>query len=312
VKRVISASRRTDIPAFYSRWLRNRIDAGFCDWINPFNSQARRVSLRPEDVHGFVFWTRFAEPLLPHLGVLDEHGYRYYFHVTINGYDRRFEARNPDTHRAVESFRRLSDRVSPHLTLWRYDPILLSESTPPAYHLRKFEALARALGGYTQRCYFSFVDVYGKTKRNLQAIEKQQPLGFYEGVTGQRRQLAASLAAIGAAHGIRLYACCEDLLVGGAIDKAHCVESELLGIESLKAAPSRPECGCVESVDIGAYDTCQFGCVYCYATNSWQAARRRALAHDPDGTALWRPATAVARDRALFEEEPECRMNCST
>jgi hypothetical protein len=298
VRKVISASRRTDVPAFYTRWFLNRITAGFCHWINPFGGQVKRVSMLPEDTYGIVFWTRFAKPLIPHLQTLDERGYEYYFHVTINGYDRALEARNPETSVAVECFQRLSDRISPRRALWRYDPIVLSVRTPPADHVRRFASLARALSGYTERCYFSFADAYGKTKRNLQTLEKREKFGFYEGAASERKALVSELATIGAAHGIRLYACCEDALAGGMIGKAHCVETELLGGGVLKPSPSRAECGCVESVDIGAYDTCQFGCVYCYATNSWEAARRRALAHDPADTALWRPATLVGRNLA--------------
>ena len=127
----------------------------------------------------------------------------------------------------------------------------------------------------------------------------------------------SELAKIGAAHGIRLHACCEDALAGGMIAKAHCVETELLGAVALKASPSRAECGCVESVDIGAYDTCQFGCVYCYATNSWQAARRRALwrtirttrrsgdrQRSPD--AIWRTRTPLPKAK----EESKCSSTC--
>jgi len=301
VKRIISASRRTDIPAFYGRWFLKRIVAGYCHWINPFGGQVMRVSLLPEDTYGIVFWTRFANPLMPHLRALSELGYRYYFHVTINGYDRALEARNPSTQSAIDSFRRLSDAVSPRLAVWRYDPIVLSGRTPPAAHLRTFEQLARGLAGYTERCIFSFVDAYGKTKRNLVSLENRERVGVYEGTAVERQTLAAQLAAIGSAHGIRLCACCEDALVGGMVGKAHCVDTELLDIPPVKAVPSRAECGCVESVDIGAYDTCQFGCVYCYATNSWEAARRRAIAHDPEDTALWRPATLAGRELAELE-----------
>jgi hypothetical protein len=288
---IVSASRRSDIPAFYSRWFINRVRAGFCHTINPFGGQVRRVSLRPEDTLGFVFWTRHAKPLERRLDDLRD--YRYYFHVTVNGYGPALERRNPRLEQAVAGFRRLADRISPARVNWRYDPIVLGESTPPEYHLRHFDELARELEGYTSRCYFSFVSVYGKTKRNMGATG----LSWIEPGAETRAGLSKQLAAIAASRGIALLSCCEDALVCCGVGKARCVDGEILGLDQpLRSVPSRPQCGCVESVDIGAYDTCQFDCTYCYATNSWTAARRRAGAHDPEDTVLWRPSTMRGLD----------------
>lgn len=293
--KLVSVSRRTDIPAFYAKWFLNRIEAGFCEWVNPFGGQVYRVSLRPEDCLGLVFWTRYPAPLLPHLDELKARGFAFYFHFTINGYGPRLETHNPDPVKALDVFRSLSDRISPALTLWRYDPILFSDQTPAEYHIGQFASLARALRGATERCYFSFVDAYGKTRRNLRAhnIPYSEPGGK------EKLALVRRMRDIAAGEGITLYSCCEDAMVGEGVEKAHCVELELLRrmrpdlTQRLKAAPTRAECGCVESVDIGAYDTCRFGCVYCYATNSREAAERRAHSHDPAGSALWRPEPAL-------------------
>lgn len=285
--RIISASRRTDIAAFYSRWFLNRVRAGFCEVVNPFGGQVSRVSLAAGECAGIVFWTRYPAPLIPHLGELRARGYRFYFHVTITGYGRPLEARNPAQGRALEAFRMLSGAIGPDLALWRYDPIVLSGATGPDVHLRRFEALARELAGHTRRCYFSFVDYYGKTRRNLAAIGG---LHAAEPDPESRAELVRRLDAVAAARGITLYSCCEDALAGGRVQKAHCVESDLLTPnDGFKPKPTREQCGCVESVDIGAYDTCRFGCAYCYATNSWEAAARRAARHDPAAPALWRP-----------------------
>lgn len=293
VKRIVSVSRRTDITAFYSPWFFARVDAGFCEWVNPFNSRRQRVSLAVEDVAGFVFWTRYAEPMLPRVRELDRRGYRYYFHVTINGYGREFEPRNPVIDRAISAFRSLSDAISPERTYWRYDPLILSDRTNTDFHCRNFERIARHLEGYTGRCYFSFLDQYGKTRRNLVRLERSGGPQVYEPDSAERRNLTRTMRDIAAASHIKMYACCEDAVAGGGIEKAHCVDAEPFGGNAcgVKPAPTREQCGCVQSVDIGAYDTCRFGCVYCYATNRYKAAVKRALMHDPAGPVLCRRPT---------------------
>lgn len=312
---VVSVSRRTDVPAFYARWFVHRVRAGFCDWVNPFGGQVQRVSLLPEHVVAFVFWTRNPAPLMPFLDELEQGGYRFYFHFTLNGYPRALEAKNPPVELSIQRFRALADRIGPDRVFWRYDPIVLGRMDGLAldadYHRRRFEELARALHGYTQRCYFSFVNLYRKARRNLSQA------GLEPGVAGAqapedltglqaeaRRRLAADLASVGAAHGITLYACCDDALVGaGGVKKARCVDPEMIArlrpdlMISLKPRPTRDQCGCVESVDIGAYDTCLFGCAYCYATRSRAVALARYQAHRPDATLLWPPA-APQRGRA--------------
>ena len=284
--KLVSASRRTDIPAFYSTWFLNRVRAGYCEWINPFGGQIQRVSLAPEDCAGIVFWTRYPAPMLAGLDELRARGHRFYFHVTINGYGKPLEARNPSLEKALGAFRALSDAVSPRLALWRYDPILLSEATGPEFHFENFSRLARQLDGHTERCYFSFADFYGKTRRNL----ARAGVEWAEPELETKVALVSNLKSIAAAHGIALYSCCEDALLATGVRKAHCVDLELIGGgPALKPRPTRAECGCLESVDIGAYDTCGFDCAYCYATNSWAAARERARRHDPNDAALWRP-----------------------
>ena len=238
--------------------------AGWCSTVNPFNGVETRVSLARDDVAGFVFWTRFATPMLPRLAELDTGGYPYCFHVTINGYGRDFEARNPAASRATDAFRALAGRISPSGVIWRYDPIIFSSTTDPDWHVRNFERLARSLAGHTRRCYFSFLDVYGKTKRNLVALEKRggPALDAVDPIATRHSQLATRLRDIAETHGMRLYACCEDSVLAGGIHKGRCIDPELLGIEQrYPAKPTREQCGCVESVDIGAYDTCRFGCV---------------------------------------------------
>lgn len=295
--KVISASRRTDIPAFYSKWFLNRIRAGFCHWINPFNSQqVLEVSLRPEDCLALVFWTRNPRPLLGHLDALQDH--RYYFHFTINGYPREIESNSPTLDDAVASFRDLSAAVGSDRVFWRYDPIVLSEGLAPVcHHLDRFEYLARQLTGLTRRCYFSFVDRYGKTERNLARVERVTGARFREPSSEERLELVGRMREVASEYGIQLYSCCGDDLLKAGVHKASCIDLGLIQTLcarqslKLKKAPTRTDCGCVEAVDIGAYDSCAFGCTYCYATNSRDVALRRMRAHNPGDTALWRPAS---------------------
>lgn len=158
---IISASRRTDIPAFYTDWLLRRLRAQYCVVVNPFNPrQVTRVSLHPAEVEALAFWTRDARPLLPHLPELDARGYRYFFHYTLTGYPRVFEPRTPTLPEAVATMRRLAETIGPARVIWRYDPLLFSNLTPPAYHLEQFERLAAALHGSTHHVVISLLDHY--------------------------------------------------------------------------------------------------------------------------------------------------------
>jgi hypothetical protein len=278
---VISASRRTDIPAFYTPWLLARLRAGLCHVDSPYGGGVRRVDLRPEAVRALVLWTRNPAPLLPHLDALA--AYPSYAMVTITGYPRALEPAAPTEADAVAAFRRLAEAWGPSRVHWRYDPVLLSAETPAAVHRANVARLAAALAGHTARCIVSFTDFYAKTRRNLAGVAYTDP------DADARSALAAELAEIAAGHGIAMHACCE---AGLPLPGAHCVDASLIAALSpgaaLATAPSRAGCGCAASVDIGAYDTCAHGCRYCYATSAPAAALRRRAEHDPADTILWR------------------------
>ncbi|MCZ2097685.1 MAG: DUF1848 domain-containing protein [Anaerolineae bacterium] len=310
---VISASRRTDIPAFYSEWLLNRVRAGFCHWTNPFSGQVYRVGLGPEDVTAFVFWTRNPRPLLRHLPELDARGYRYTFHFTLTGYGRPLETHNPDPQAAIAAFRTLALHAGPEFVVWRYDPIVISTRTPLAYHRQRFAELAAQLEGSTRRCTYSFLDFYGKTRRNLAAVTAQHGYHFREPTVLERQDLLEDLSAIAEQHGMTLVSCCEeDYTTIPRVYRGSCVDLDLLSrltgqpALALKPHPTREHCGCVRSVDIGSYDTCLFGCTYCYATNSRSAAQRQRAAHDPHDTILNRPERLRGQNLdALIDAERE-------
>jgi hypothetical protein len=307
VPEIVSASRRTDVPAFHARWLANRVRAGFCHWVHPYTGRVCRVSLRPEDVHGFVLWTRDPGPLLRHLAVLEATGRPLFFHFTITGEGPPVESHNPPRAVALRRFEELAARVGPAAIQWRYDPILLADERSADEHRRRFAELAGRLAGQTERCTISFVDFYGKTERNLAPIETARGWPFRRPAPDEKRQLARDLAAIAAERGIAVHSCCDASIVGEGIEAARCVDPAAVARVAgetppdLPPRPTRKDCGCARSVDVGAYDTCAFGCAYCYAVSSRKTALRRLREADPDDTVLWRPPSLRGVDLATRE-----------
>lgn len=288
---LISASRRTDVPAFYMPWFMTRLRSGSVIYPNPFNRQLCRVSLRPQDVHSIIFWSKNYQPFLAHMDALDGAGYRYVCHYTINGAPRALEPRVPDWRVSLEVFRALAGRIGSRRVLWRFDPIVLTDTLDAAYYAARFETLAGALAGSTERCYFSFATYYAKTARRL----AEAGIVFRDPPLDERRALAQTLAEIAAGCGITLYVCCQPELAEGAIQTASCVDASLLADLfpdrplTADARPTRPGCGCAASYDVGVYDTCLFGCSYCYATNDDARAAAWHSRHDPSAEQLISP-----------------------
>jgi hypothetical protein len=304
-QRIISVSRRTDIPAFYGDWFMNRIRAGFAGHVNPFGGQKYRVDLRPEAVMCLAFWSKNYAPFLGHLKTLDAMGYRSYFNFTITGLPTEFECNLVPAEEAVATLQRLAGQYSPRHIGWRYDPILISDRTPVEWHLERFAWLASRLRGATERCYFSFAIQYGKVQRNFEAFQRRRRLRITDPDLETRRRLAEQLAGIGAANGMTLYSCCGDVLVDGRILKAHCVDGDIIRRlfdpqgTVFTQVPTRKECGCAKSTDLGAYDTCPHGCVYCYANINKDQAMKRHASHDPASAFLG--YTAAESDGWLAE-----------
>ena len=290
---IISASRRTDVPAFYSDWFMKRVEAGHCLVPNPFNpAQVTKVSLKPEDVDVIVFWTRNASPLVPCLTDLDCKGYRYTFLYTVMDNPRPIDPRCPSLREAVAVFKDLSDRIGPERVIWRYDPLVFSNATPPDFHMKTYESIAKQLQGYTSRSIMSVVRVYRKARQRLTALrEKRVDLTECEGEVFA--ELMRFMACAGRDNGMALSSCAQDrdltaygILPGQCIDD-HLIE-EVFGLEvnHMKDPSQRKACGCVISKDIGMYDTCLYGCAYCYATTSFDKAKENYLKHDPGAPSL--------------------------
>lgn len=290
---IISASRRTDIPAFYANWFINRVKDGYVLVRNPFNTrQLRRVSLRTQDVDAVVFWTRNGEPLIEHLPFLNSEGYRYYFQYTITGYPRTLEKSVPHPVRAIETFSKISDEIGPRRVVWRYDPVLISNFVGIDDHKRIFLKIASMLRGRTHRVVVSFADFYRKTEKNLRLV---QNLDYRDIVSDESALLDLSIymRQVANDHGMSIQSCAEkvDLSMAG-IAHGKCIDDQLLESEFglqlnlEKDRGQREECGCVKSVDIGQYNTCAHGCAYCYATFNSQAVAKNKREHDQASACL--------------------------
>lgn len=293
---IISASRRTDIPAHYGEWLLRRLEAGFCEYRHPFSRRWFRVSLRPEDVAGMVLWTKCLAPLLPHLDALRAR-FPFYVQLTITGHARELEPGVIPAAEAVRQARELSARFGRDALVWRFDPIVHTRLGGPEDTLRRFRDLAGRMEGATERCVISFMSPYRRQARSF----SRAGLAWDEPPPEMRRALSAQLAHIAADHGMTLAACCNDDIVHGEVRKSHCVDADLLRrLGALLPArvppgPSRDQCGCAKSVDIGAYDMCPAGCVYCYANRDPDTACRNHARHDPRHVAL--VEAALERER---------------
>ncbi len=285
---IVSASRRTDLPAYYSEWFLNRLREGYALYRNPMNhSQVCRVNLAPEEVDCIVFWTKDPAPMMKQLEQLDTMGYHYYFQFTLTPYDTSIEVNLRDKKEILYTFRKLSERIGRHRVLWRYDPIILNESLAAEKHLSRFEYLCRELMEFTEVCTISFVDSYQKLSHQV----REQVIR--EITQEQMHQLASSMASIGQSRGIELRACCEatDLSVDG-VKPASCIDQSVIEkicghpIKAKKDKNQRLGCGCMQSVDIGAYNSCRSGCIYCYANHSEASIHKNCQRHDPNSPFL--------------------------
>ncbi|OBW62925.1 MAG: hypothetical protein A9183_00685 [Dehalococcoides mccartyi] len=294
---IISASRRTDIPAFYSTWLMNRIRAGWCSVPNPLNTkQVSRVSLLTQDVEALVLWSKNPAPLLPHLNELDERKLRYYFQFTLNDYPKALEPNIPSLERRINTFIELSKHVGSLRVIWRYDPILFSNFTPLEYHVEKFSSIAQELKGSTKRVMVSIVDLYKKTERRLYQLEKEESYSFNKDVSNCKdiRLLLKELSTIAKNNDIEIFTCAEeDNYSDVGVPPGRCIDDGLLNrlwptrSKHKKDSYQREYCLCVESKDIGVNNTCLHGCPYCYATINSEVAQRRFNEHDPLSPTLW-------------------------
>ena len=266
---IVSASRRSDIPAFYGAWFMEHLRRGEVVVKNPFRSaQEKRVSLKKQDVDAFVFWSRDPRPFMEYLPEIERGGYPYYFLITATGYPRLLEPSTPRLEEVLVFFEELAGRIGRRRVIWRYDPVLFSEQTGFIFHLDNFSKLVGLLAPFTSRVIVSFFDPYPKVKRRLQKAGIE--IATAAGSPAQQSDLLAHFAAVAARTGIEIQSCAEAALAAG-VRPGKCVDEELLNglfglnIPYRKDPSQRKLCLCQHSVDIGSYGTCRHGCLYCYA-----------------------------------------------
>jgi DNA repair photolyase len=300
---IISASRSTDIPTFYNEWFVSRWKAGYLKWINPFNGKPLYVSF--ENTRLVVFWTKNPRPMFKHFDFLDKNVPNYYFQYSLNDYDKEgFEANVPSVDSRIKTFKELSQRLGKKRVIWRFDPLILTDTLDVDELLRRVENIAKQLKGYTEKLVFSFVDIsiYKKVEKNL----KREGVRYIEWTPVLMDKFARGLYELNRDWGLQLGTCSEKIdLDRYAIVHNKCIDDDLmielfsedkklmdfLGVEieepdlfdndrkitkkrNLKDKGQREDCSCVMSKDIGQYNTCIHECNYCYANTSKELARK--------------------------------------
>ncbi|MCF8215970.1 MAG: DUF1848 domain-containing protein [Chlorobium sp.] len=268
---IISASRRTDIPAFYGQWLFSCLQAGEVAVRNPVNpKQTSRFSLLPEDVDALVFWTKNPAPMFDLLPEIDAMGYFYYFLFTLTPYDSLIEPGVPAKSQRIDVFLRLSDMIGPEKVVWRYDPVIMTDAMNHEWHTTAFRSISGQLAGSTGRCIVSFLDDYRKIRTRMRKID------YFLPDRHAMAALACDFSSIAHHNGMDLFTCghAEDLSHCGILHGS-CIDRNLIARLSGRSPKSnakdrgqRRHCGCAVSRDIGEYDTCRHGCLYCYAMGS--------------------------------------------
>jgi hypothetical protein len=316
---IVSASRSTDIPAFYGDWFMARLAAGYVKWKSPFGGNPLHITF--EKTRVFVFWSKDPAPFFPHLDMLDSLGFNYYFLFTLNDYDaERLEPGVPPAGERIDTFIRLSRRIGKGRVVWRYDPLVLCDGITVQDLLEKIHRIGDRIAPFTERLVFSFVDIekYTKVRRNLQA----------GGISGAREfaddeidEFCSGLTALNRRWRLSITACAEgqDLARFG-IGRGQCISYDMLmkefgddhklmdflrpddqqtlcstsaaadPLQRLKDPGQRNACRCIVSRDIGQYSTCMHLCTYCYANSSPERARRNYSRYLAD------------RDRGIFHD----------
>ena len=278
---IIQTGMRTDIPAFYSKWLLNRIKEGFVLVRNPYNPiQVTKYRLTPDVVDLIAFCTKNPAPMLPYMDALKAYG-QYWF-ITITPYGKDIEPNVPDKEKVMEDFKRLSGIVGVDSMGWRYDPIFIDEKHSVKWHISEFEKMAENLSGYTKSCVISFIDIYKKVERNFPSageVSKADRIG-----------IGKEFIRIGAKYGMTIRPCAEgDELAAYGADCSGCMtvntfETALhayLDVPKRKSNQRNGQCACLLGVDIGAYDTCGHLCKYCYANTNAAFVKENMRKHDP-------------------------------
>ncbi|TYB31677.1 MAG: DUF1848 domain-containing protein [Candidatus Mcinerneyibacterium aminivorans] len=288
---IVSASRATDIPAFYGDWFMDKLERGHCSWINPFNGKKKRISF--ENLRLIVFWTKNPEPFIKYLNRIDEMGYNYYFLYTLNDYEEDgLEPNLPSLESRIKSFKKLSTILGKEKVLWRFDPLILTEKIDINNLINKINRVGERIQKYTKRLIFSYADIekYNSVKKNL----RQKNISYIKMSKKDKHNIAKKISELNKNWHLEINTCAEDVeLERYGIYKGKCIDDkimincfyedkklmEYLGVskkfninsespKNLKDRGQRKECKCIESKDIGQYETCMHLCYYCYANKN--------------------------------------------
>lgn len=281
---ILSTGMRTDIPAFYSEWLINRVKEGYVCVRNPyFPKQVTRYALDPKTVDCLTFCTKNPLPLIKRLDKLN--GFRQFWFVTLTPYGKDIEPNVPDKNLVIDGFKTLSERFGKHAVSWRYDPVLYGEGFDEDRHVEGFSSIAKALKGYTDACVLSFLDLYEKVKRNAPNIYSPSP--------DKQKSLLRRLVPIATENGITIRSCCEGQhLKSLGVDVTGCQTKEVIerAIGERLSVPSkknqRSVCDCLLGSDVGAYDSCGHLCKYCYANSDKEKVLLNMKRHDKNSPFL--------------------------
>lgn len=282
---IINTGGRTDTVQYYSKWLLNRFREGFVYSRNPFYpNKVTRYELTPDKVDCVVFCSKNYEPILENLKEITDK-FNTYFHYTITAYDKDIEPNVPAIDKSIETLLKLESITGKNRIAWRYDPVLLVGKYTIDYHLETFESMSKALSGHIDRCIFSFVEMYKKLSVNmpeLKAISENDKI-----------ILARGLGEIAQKYNIYLQTCAtSDDYERFGIHPSGCMTLDILGkangvkFKKLKHNGMRKNCNCIETRDIGWYDTCPNGCKYCYANSTPQKALENFKLHNPSSPIL--------------------------
>jgi len=283
---ILSVSRRTDIPAFYSEWFLNRVRDKYVYVRNPFNpNQISNVNISPDVVDCIVFWSKNPAPLMKHLDELNEMNYKYYFQFTITPYSNDLEVNLGDKEKIVNTFIKLSEKIGKEKVILRYDPILITDKYNYNFHFEALEKICEKLNVYTEKIIISFLDDYKKVSRNMKGINLKEM---------DMRYIAENFAKIAEKFNVPIETCAEGIeLKEYGIKHAKCIDGDLIeriiGCKIMnkdKRDGNREYCGCMKCIDIGEYDTCIHNCLYCYANVNKKVALNNYKLHDPKSPIL--------------------------
>lgn len=305
---ILNTGLRTDIPGFFSEWFYNRIDEGFVYVRNPYaKNQIYSYRLDPELIDCIIFCTKNPKPMFENLEKIDK--FNQYWHITITPYEKEIESNVPPVDDVLESFKYLSKRLGKENVTLRYDPIFINEKYTLGKHLESFEYIINSLSGYTTEAIISFIDLYEKTKRNFPKAR--------EVTKDERLKLGEEFARIGNENNIKIKTCVEGTeLDKFGIDSSGCMTKEVIerainkNLNIPKQKARNGECYCLLNNDIGEYNTCNHGCLYCYANSNKRLVKRNLKLHDPKSPIL---IGEIKEDDIIIERKQEsCISNEKT